>query len=117
MYFYVTGTRQSNIHECELARVNGLPHILPVFTSRELAEKAKVDSGYRLESLGRNGFNLILRKLAIPHGFTEIAIDLDPTATEHKIVTYKLEEALQSMESSTDEQITSTINDLSDDPE
>jgi hypothetical protein len=117
LYFFISGTRETPISECKLAGVVGLPGALIVFSSRELAEKANVHSGYRLESLGQNGFTKILKDLAIPQGFTMILVDPDPTAIEQKLVTYKLLEAIESMESSTDEQISETIADLSNIPD
>ncbi|MBV1952439.1 MAG: hypothetical protein KUG64_09655 [Cycloclasticus sp.] len=116
VYFFVTGARQTPIFECKLAEIVGLPRVLPVFSSKKLAEKANVHSSYRLESLGQKGFTRILKELAIPQGFTAILFDADPTAKEQKLVTYKLQEAIHLMERSTDEQIANTIADLSDVP-
>jgi len=109
LFFFVSGSRTTPLSQVRLATIIGLGQVFPIFTSKNLATKAGIPDGFRLESLGTGGFRQVLIRIAKPQGITSLCLDPNLETKSQLISTYAIDHVIESHAKINDTEIKAII--------
>jgi len=109
VYLFIKGENKTPIHEVNVATIQALNNLLPVFDNKAEAEKAKqaLKGDYDLKHFGKESFVKLLRQIALPRQIEFLTLNPDLFNEGQRMVyRFSVASAISSLESEyTDEEI------------